>query len=47
MKKQRLFSLLAAVVLITAGSLSAQTNGSEERCLMGAAAFGGWIHRRA
>jgi hypothetical protein len=28
MKKQRLFSLLAAVVLITAGSLSAQTNGS-------------------
>jgi hypothetical protein len=27
MKKQRLFSLLATVVLITAGSLSAQTNG--------------------
>jgi hypothetical protein len=26
MKKQRLFSLLATVVLITAGSLSAQTN---------------------
>jgi hypothetical protein len=28
MKKQRLFSLLAAVVLLTAGSLSAQTYGS-------------------
>jgi hypothetical protein len=28
MKKERLFSLLAAVVLITAGSLSAQTYGS-------------------
>ena len=28
MKKQRLFSLLATVVLITAGSLSAQTNGT-------------------